>query len=155
MKLSVVFKGSIFWDIMPWKPVKSQMTFWRIVGLLFMLPAWSWLHAGLTLRWRRYFPPKCPFTQYLHGVTSQKTAFFNITHRLKFMFSRICFVILKLHRVLLDFFFLWRYSSNLGLGLPPWNSPFHFSFLDLRHSVGLLGRVISSSQGLYLGASWY
>jgi hypothetical protein len=31
-----------------------------------------------------------------------------------------------------------------------WNSPFHFRFLDLRHSVGLLGRVISSSQGLYL-----
>jgi hypothetical protein len=48
------------------------------------------------------------------------------------------------------FFFLWRYSPNLGLGLAPWNSPFHFGFLDLRHSVGLLGRVISSSQGLYL-----
>jgi hypothetical protein len=47
-------------------------------------------------------------------------------------------------------FFLWRYSPNLGLGLPPWNSPFHFSFLDLRQSVGLLTRVISSSQGLYL-----
>jgi hypothetical protein len=38
----------------------------------------------------------------------------------------------------------------LGLGLPPWNSPFHFGLLDLRHSVGLLGQVISSSQGLYL-----
>jgi hypothetical protein len=50
----------------------------------------------------------------------------------------------------LSFFFLWRYSPNLGLGLPPWNSPFHFSLLDLRHPVGLLGRVISSSQGLYL-----
>jgi hypothetical protein len=47
------------------------------------------------------------------------------------------------------FFFLWRYSPNLGLGLPPWNSPVHFGFLDLRQSVGLLGRVISSSQGLY------
>jgi hypothetical protein len=45
---------------------------------------------------------------------------------------------------------LWCYSPNLGLGLPAWNSPFHFGFLDLRHSVGLLGRVISSSQGLYL-----
>jgi hypothetical protein len=44
----------------------------------------------------------------------------------------------------------WRYSPNLGLGLPPWNSPFHFGFLELRQSVGLLGRVISSSQGLYL-----
>jgi hypothetical protein len=41
-------------------------------------------------------------------------------------------------------------SPNLGLGLPPWNSPFHFGLLDLRHLVGLLWRVISSSQGLYL-----
>jgi hypothetical protein len=49
-----------------------------------------------------------------------------------------------------NFFFIWRYSPNLGLGLPPRNSPFHFSLLDLRHSVGLLGRMISSSQGLYL-----
>jgi hypothetical protein len=47
-----------------------------------------------------------------------------------------------------DFFFHWRYSPNLGLGLPPWKYPFHFGFLDLRYSVGLLGRVISSSQGL-------
>jgi hypothetical protein len=47
-------------------------------------------------------------------------------------------------------FFLWRYRPNLGHGLLPWNSPFHFGFLDLRHSVGLPGRVISSSQGLYL-----
>jgi hypothetical protein len=43
-----------------------------------------------------------------------------------------------------------HYSPNLHLGLPPWNSPFHFCLLDLRHSVGLLGRVISSSQGLYV-----
>jgi hypothetical protein len=48
------------------------------------------------------------------------------------------------------FFFLWRYSPNSGLGLPPWNSPFHFSLLDVRQSVGLLGRVISWSQGLCL-----
>jgi hypothetical protein len=47
-------------------------------------------------------------------------------------------------------FFLWRYSPNLCLGLPPWNPPFHFGFLDLRQSVGFLGQVISSSQGLYL-----
>jgi hypothetical protein len=51
------------------------------------------------------------------------------------------------------FFSFWRYSPNLGLGLPSWNSPFHFGLLDLRHSVGLLGRVISSSQGLYLHAN--
>jgi hypothetical protein len=45
---------------------------------------------------------------------------------------------------------LWRYSPSLGLGLLPWNFPFHFGLLDLRHSVGPLGRVISSSQGLYV-----
>jgi hypothetical protein len=40
---------------------------------------------------------------------------------------------------LMSGFFLWRYSPNLGLVLPPWNSPFHFRYLDLRQSVGLLG----------------
>jgi hypothetical protein len=34
--------------------------------------------------------------------------------------------------------FLWRYSPNLCLGLPPWNSPFHFGLLDLRHSINSL-----------------
>jgi hypothetical protein len=53
-------------------------------------------------------------------------------------------------RELFHFFFPWRYSRNLGLGLPPWNSLFQFGFLDFRQSVGLLGRVISSSQGIYL-----
>jgi hypothetical protein len=32
----------------------------------------------LPWRWRRYVPPKRRFTQELHGVTSQKTAFFKI-----------------------------------------------------------------------------
>jgi hypothetical protein len=32
----------------------------------------------------------------------------------------------------------------------PWNALFHFSFLTLRQSVGLLGRGIRSSQGCYL-----
>jgi hypothetical protein len=36
--------------------------------------------AGLWIRWRRYVPPKCRFTQDLHGATSQKTAFFTIIH---------------------------------------------------------------------------
>jgi hypothetical protein len=51
------------------------------------------------------------------------------------------------------YIFLLRYSPSLGLGLPPRNSPFHFGFLHLRQSVGLLGRVISSSQGLYLSTN--
>jgi hypothetical protein len=32
----------------------------------------------------------------------------------------------------------------------PWNALFHFSFLILRQSVGLLGRGISPSQDRYL-----
>jgi hypothetical protein len=35
------------------------------------------------------------------------------------------------------FFFLWHYSPNSGLGLPPWTFLFHFSVLDSRQSVGL------------------
>jgi hypothetical protein len=48
---------------------------------------------------------------------------------------------------LICFFPLWHYSPNLDLGLPPWNSLFHFSLLDFRHLVELLGWVISSLQG--------
>jgi hypothetical protein len=50
----------------------------------------------------------------------------------------------------INIFFLWRYSPNFV----PWSTPMklsvHFGLQDFRHSVGLLGRVISSSQGLYL-----
>jgi hypothetical protein len=60
--------------------------------------------------------------------------------------ARWCSVSEDMH----DFFSLWRYSPNLGHGLPPWNSLFHFGLLDFRHSVRLLGRVNISSQGLYL-----
>jgi hypothetical protein len=48
------------------------------------------------------------------------------------------------------FVFLWRYNPNVGPWPTSMKPPFHFGFLDLRQSVGLLGRVISSSQGLYL-----
>jgi hypothetical protein len=32
-----------------------------------------------------------------------------------------------LHKTVTRRFFLWRYSPSSGLGLPPWNFPFHFS----------------------------
>ena len=48
------------------------------------------------------------------------------------------------------FFSFWHYSPNLGLGLPPRHSLFHFGLPDLRHLVGFLRQVIRSSQGLYL-----
>jgi hypothetical protein len=43
------------------------------------------------------------------------------------------------------FFPLWRFSPNLGLGLPLWNSLFHFGFLDLRQSVWLSARRKAST----------
>jgi hypothetical protein len=56
------------------------------------------------------------------------------------------YIYLKLNFIFWSYnFFLWRYRPNLRLGLPPWNSPFHFGFLDFRQSVRLLGWVISSS----------
>jgi hypothetical protein len=47
-----------------------------------------------------------------------------------------------------------RRVFSFGATAPIWTlaylheTPFHFGFLDLRQSVGLLGRMISSSQGL-------
>jgi hypothetical protein len=52
--------------------------------------------------------------------------------------------------ITVNYFCMFENQIQTELLLPPWNSPFHFSLLDLSHSVGLLGRVISSSQGLYL-----
>jgi hypothetical protein len=54
------------------------------------------------------------------------------------------------HWLHLSLFFPLALSPNSGPGVPPYNFPFHFSLLDLRQSVGLLGRMISLSQGLYL-----
>jgi hypothetical protein len=48
----------------------------------------------------------------------------------------------------LVFFFLGATAPIWDLAYLPLNSPFHFSFTDLRQSVGLLGRVISSAQVL-------
>jgi hypothetical protein len=53
--------------------------------------------------------------------------------------------------VVLLFFFPYGATSPIGASAYLHETfRFHFSLLDLRHSVGLLGRVISPSQGLYL-----
>jgi hypothetical protein len=49
----------------------------------------------------------------------------------------------------LQFFFLWPYSPIQALAASMKLSV-SLQLLDLGQSVGLLGRVISSSQGLYL-----
>jgi hypothetical protein len=69
-----------------------------------------------------------------------------------YLHSPICFrgIVLKYLSKWTTFLLIWRYNPNSGFGLPPCNFTFHFSLLDLRQSAGLLGRVISSSQGLYL-----
>jgi hypothetical protein len=43
----------------------------------------------------------------------------------------------------------------LGSSLPYWSTRLIAPFLDLSQTVGLLGRVISSSQGLYLNTGQY
>jgi hypothetical protein len=44
----------------------------------------------LRWRWRRYVPPKRRLTPYLHGATSQKTAFFITRPCLLFSLHRLC-----------------------------------------------------------------
>jgi hypothetical protein len=63
----------------------------------------------------------------------------------------------QLHEYVLwcsDYFSTWLSLSFLLLPLwstgHPWNALFYFSFLNLRHSVGFLGRGISTSQSRYL-----
>jgi hypothetical protein len=64
--------------------------------------------------------------------------------------------ILTLSNSLFTYYYCYYYYFFFGTKTPIWalvylhETPFHFGFLDLRQSVGLLGRVISSSQGLYL-----
>jgi hypothetical protein len=50
---------------------------------------------------------------------------------------------------LLIYFFLLL-ASLLGSSLPYWSTGLITQFLDLSQAVGFLGRVINSSQGLYL-----
>jgi hypothetical protein len=62
--------------------------------------------------------------------------------------SIVSYCCYSLHMFLCDKlpFMLFFPALIWARGLPPRNSPFHYGLLDLRHSVGLLGRVISSSQ---------
>jgi hypothetical protein len=52
------------------KNIVSIFTCWRGFIALGFLVLWEW---------RRYFPPKRRLTEYLHGATSQKMAFFRVT----------------------------------------------------------------------------
>jgi hypothetical protein len=203
-------KNAVFWDVTPCRYCVN----WRFGGiyrsghLLTLVPR---SQIFIPRKFRLYVISKRRFTQYLHGATSQKTAFFNTKEhnisetgyvsvfiwevqistfqwlwlafsigpntvgvsqpltwgRKQIELPKRCVLQCSSEYWTVDkvqnprnrerytpssetFFFLWRYSPHLGLGLPPCNFPFHFSLLDLGHSVGLLGRVISSSQGLSL-----
>jgi hypothetical protein len=52
-----------------------------------------------------------------------------------------------MHGVTLSLSFLWPPHWRIG---HPWNALFHFNFLILRQSVGLLGSRISLSHGRHL-----
>jgi hypothetical protein len=85
---AVTMKNAVFWDMAPgcFRLVTQVCS-----HLLTLGPCWR---IFLPRRWRRYVPPKRRFTQYLHGVTSQKTEFF--THAtcflkpLKVLHVKIC-----------------------------------------------------------------
>jgi hypothetical protein len=112
----------------------------------FIIPAFG--HHVTIYKYFNMFPSniRSEFKNLLRSpISSLVTA---IKRKTTFRFRYPCFALHSIPFFFFFSFFPWCYSPNLGLCLPPWNSPFHFGFLDLRKSVGLLGRVISSSQGL-------
>jgi hypothetical protein len=74
---AVTMKNAVLWDVAPCRCCVN-----RSFG-------WTYLHLQGG-RWRWYVPPKRRFTQYLHGATSQKTAFFtdSILH-----FLSVCIIL--------------------------------------------------------------
>jgi hypothetical protein len=92
---SVTMKNAVFWDVAPCRYYVNRRfrgtyrlhlqgrikNLWAMIQREQAAATWSrWFLARgfflLPWRWRRYVPPKRRFIQYLHGATSQKTAFF-------------------------------------------------------------------------------
>jgi hypothetical protein len=69
----VVMKSSVFWDIMPYNPLKVLRHFG---GTFFLRLYGSRIICAINhceSRWRRYLPPKHWLTfNELHGIISQK-----------------------------------------------------------------------------------
>jgi hypothetical protein len=89
-------KSSVFWDVTPCSPLKTNRRFCgtcrlqfqgqRIIGQarLYLLPASVWFLSWLIIlrpwRWRRHVPPKRQLNfNGLHGVISHKTELFIAT----------------------------------------------------------------------------
>jgi hypothetical protein len=70
---AVTMKNAVFWDV---TPCCSSLNYWTAWSHLLTLVPRS--RIFLPWRWRGYVPPKRRFRQELHGVTSQKTAFFEM-----------------------------------------------------------------------------
>jgi hypothetical protein len=111
---------------------------WRISQARNQHEACSKPKLGLW-RWRRYVPPNHQLTfNGLHGVISQKTEHF-ITTGVRTSDPTI----ISLFIYITSFFF----TGSTALVEP---DLWFFSFVIILQKVGLLGRLISSSQGLYL-----
>jgi hypothetical protein len=66
----MTFSGLLRRDDRAWTDVRRNSHLLRLVPRSRTFLPW---------RWGRYFPPKSRFTQDLHGIISQKTAFFLVT----------------------------------------------------------------------------
>jgi hypothetical protein len=124
-------KNAVLWDVAPCRSSVSRR--FRRTYRLHLQGRKIRDRGTIVSKWR-YVPPKRRFTQDLHGATSQKTAFLIVTA-------------VKTSNLLF----------SIGATAPIWalaylHETLRFTSvsLDLRHSVGLLGRVILSSKGLYL-----
>jgi hypothetical protein len=131
-------ESTIVWCITPCSPLKVNRRFGGTFRLRLEARRINLTRNQRESRWKAQFPRN------VDGLSTDYTAFYTYIH------NHRCENLKSYIRSFFLLFILRRYSPNLGLVLPPWNSPFHFGFVDLRQLVGLLGRVISSSQGLYL-----
>jgi hypothetical protein len=144
---AVTMKNSVFWDVAPCRYFVNRRFggMYRLhlqgirnprainqreqVARKFLIP---W-------RLRGYIPPKRRLPKYLHGATSKKTAFLNITSCLDLTKPTDHYIQVKWHSFYilscLGFFFMRPYSCPLTLESPP-----KFTYLALL--LFTLGRAV-------------
>jgi hypothetical protein len=158
-------KSTIFWDITPCGPLSVNRCFEGTYRLhlqdrknkLSKKPAWKQVasfHAGYFLSlffrpwiWRRYVPPNRRLTlNGLHGVISQKMVLYYQFIRPEILRKTMNSLVLNKKWSIHPSIHPMALQPVSGLGLLLSVS----LILHYRQFVGLLGRVISPSQGRYL-----
>jgi hypothetical protein len=110
-------------------------------------PIYNHTYYMVGCTWRQCVPLKYwHLSTKLHSITTQKTTIWK---------NDLCFRCFKDNQTKLNYclfiFFLWLYSPIWAL-VASMKLSISFRLLDLGQSAGLLGRVISSSQGLRMSA---